>query len=536
MTKLQSKIWDIVLEQKEEALEKKASEIWFNYVNFARARVQLESLRVLSEKEAKELNALCFFSIQKKIRLAVVDENDSRVRTLIDKLKWQWYNVNINLCTQESMDIALKEYDKIRKKSLEKELKVDETKEDLKTSVQKDEDNQDVLESDQSHDVLNDLYKKAISFRASDLHIEPGENWVTIRFRVDWVMQKYREIDHDKYLEIVRIIKASSEMILNVNNISQEWQYYFVINDRKIDLRVSVLPTPHWESIVMRILDSKKSQIDYKDLWFLPVQIEIIEETLEKTNWIILTTWPTWSWKTSTLYSLLSSLNSSEKKTITLEDPIEYHLAWVVQSQIGEWFDFAQWLITCLRQDPDIIMLWEIREKNAARTAMQAAITGHLVLSTVHTNSAIEAIFRLKDLWVEKYLIATSLNLIIWQRLIRKSCPHCNVKKKIKADRIEYIKSLNLNIWIDLSKITEEYFSPWCEKCMNTWFIWREVIWEFVVVDSEIRDMIFKEASLNDFKEYLDKKWFISLQAAAIVKAIKGTISFDEAYRVSVSS
>ena len=204
MTKLQSKIWDIVLEQKEEALEKKASEIWFNYVNFARARVQLESLRVLSEKEAKELNALCFFSIQKKIRLAVVDENDSRVRTLIDKLKWQWYNVNINLCTQESMDIALKEYDKIRKKSLEKELKVDETKEDLKTSVQKDEDNQDVLESDQSHDVLNDLYKKAISFRASDLHIEPGENWVTIRFRVDWVMQKYREIDHDKYLEIVK--------------------------------------------------------------------------------------------------------------------------------------------------------------------------------------------------------------------------------------------------------------------------------------------------------------------------------------------
>ena len=532
MWNLQSKIWDINLGQKEEALEKKAKKMWFNYVNFSRVKIQLEALNIIPELVARELSIICFFAVQKKIRIAVVDENDRRVKDYISKLKWEGKNVNINLCSAEGMEIALTQYDKIRK------IKVDDTKleveEDHKVKRDLKEDVTSNWES-WAHEILNDIYKKSIEYRASDIHIEISEDKSLIRFRIDWLMQKYKEIDIEIYKKIVKVIKGNADLILNINSKAQEWQYYFEINDRKIDLRVSILPTPFWESIVLRILDSSKGDIDIEKLGFLPLQLEIINKVLERQNWIILTSWPTWSWKTSTLYSFLARLNTSDKKIITLEDPIEYHLDWLVQSQITEEFDFTQGLISSLRQDPDVIMLWEIREKQSARTAMQAAITWHLVLSTIHTNSALESIFRLKDLWVENYLIATSLSLIIWQRLIRKNCPHCKTKRPIKREHLEYIKSLKLNIWIDISKITEEYFSSGCDKCLNTGFLWREVIWEFLIVDKVIEDLIFKEASVNEFKQYMDEKWFVSLEAAAIIQAIKWIINFDEAYKVVIS-
>lgn len=532
MWELQTKIWDIALEQKEQALEAKAKDIWFGYVNFAHTKVQLEALNIIPLENARELKMVCFFIVQKKIRIALVNEYELWVKDYISKLKWEWYSVNINLCSDESFYIALQYYDKISKKTVEKDLHVEED-----TSVRESEIfSEEKVENTefQGQEFLNTLYKQSIHLNASDLHIEPQEKDVRIRFRIDWILRTYKEIEKDLYHKVIRIIKHEARMVLNQSDKPQDWRYDFIINNRKIDLRVSIIPTPFGESVVTRILDTAKWWIHLDQLGFLPFQLEIINKSLKKTDWILLVTWPTGSWKSSTLYSILWNLNDSESKIITLEDPIEFHLNWVVQSQIGENYSFNDWLKACLRHDPDIIMLWEIRDKLAARTAMQAAITWHLVLSTVHANTALDSLFRLKDLQVEDYLIASSINLIIGQRLIRKNCPNCASQRQITHETHMIISSWEFKKVFDFEPSDIEHYWTWCDKCWNTWYLWRETVAEVMVIDEHIRHMISSNASQIQVNDYLKSKNFMTMPQIALHKALKGITTIEEALRINI--
>ena len=527
MAWLQNKIGDIAQEQKEQALAAKAAELGFGYINFENTSIKLESLSIIPEEIAKDLSIICFFSVQKKIRIAVVNESDIRVKNYIAKLKSEGYSVNINLCTIESLGTALAYFDKTRETKIEKKISLSVDNTENTDTKQKKTDSEFKW-----HDLLNNVYVEALKGRASDIHFEAWEENALVRLRIDWILQDLKQIEPWLYDDVVRIIKHNSNLILNIKNKAQDWQFFIEVDNRKIDFRVSVLPTKHWESVVMRILDSSKNNIDLSSLWFLPIQIDILEKAIQKTDWMTLVTGPTWSWKTSTLYSILNKLKSKDKKLITLEDPIEYAVSDIVQSQIDEHFTFTEGLKACLRHDPDIIMLWEIRNQEAARTAMQASITGHQVLSTVHTNNAVEAFFRLLDLDIEPYLIASSVNLIIAQRLIRRNCPKCVKKRPIKKEHIAYIESLDL--WLDLKEIKEESYSTWCENCSKSWFVWREAIAEFLPMDETIKEMILKGSPVIDFEKYIKKQWFIHIQASAIVKAIKWVTTFAEAFKVNI--
>jgi type IV pilus assembly protein PilB len=329
---------------------------------------------------------------------------------------------------------------------------------------------------------------------------------------------------------------------MNVNYVPQDGRFDFETKKwwkiYKIDVRVNFMPALYWESIVMRFLDSSSWIRSFSEIWFIWASYDILNRNIEKPYWMILVTWPTGSGKSTTLYSILNKLNLPDKKIITLEDPVEYSLPNIQQSQINpdKWYTYAEWLKAILRQDPDIIMVWEIRDLETAKIAINAALTWHLVLSTLHTNTAIEAVSRLINMWVEPFMLAPALNLVIWQRLLRKLC---DCKTSMEANSWEkedikfHLKKIN-NILapkkIDFDgKIFKE---TWCEKCAYDGFSWRIAVVEAFELTDEIKNMIISwSTSLDIF--HLAREWgYLTMQDDAYIKMLKWLTTLDEIRRV----
>ena len=273
---------------------------------------------------------------------------------------------------------------------------------------------------------------------ASDIHIEPFENYCRIRIRIDWVLEElvqYPKSFHDSIISKFKI--ESGQMRPDEKRLPQDARVSAVTQTNKeIDLRANTLPTVWWEKLVMRIVDKSKEIPPLSSLWLEGSNWHIIAKNLAYPNGIILNTWPTGSWKTTTLYSCLSDINKVEVNITTFEDPVENKMLWLNQAQVRSdiWFTFLSWLRSALRQDPDIIMVWEIRDRETLEMAMESSMTWHLVFSTVHTNSAVETITRVTKMGAEPYMIAGTFNLVIAQRLWRKVCPNCGQKVKIKPE------------------------------------------------------------------------------------------------------
>ena len=262
----------------------------------------------------------------------------------------------------------------------------------------------------------------------------------------------------------------------------------------------------------------------------------MVDRAISKRNGLILVTWPTGSWKTTTLYTMASKLNTREKKVITLEDPIEYELPWIVQSEVSEkiWFTFKTWLRALLRQDPDVIMVWEIRDKDTLDTATQASMTWHLVLSTLHTKSAAETLDRILNMWMQPYILASALDTIIAQRLIRKICPHCKREKVRTAMEISLVENMMKEIWMTgLSwKNIKLYEWEWCDKCNNSWYAWRIWIYEIISLNEELRDLIRASATTDEIIRKARDWDFITMKEDWILKAIKWYTTIEEILRV----
>jgi type II secretory ATPase GspE/PulE/Tfp pilus assembly ATPase PilB-like protein len=332
-------------------------------------------------------------------------------------------------------------------------------------------------------------------------------------------------------------LKYSSNLKLNITNIPQDWKYSLNVDwNNKIDVRVSTLPTKYWENVVSRILDNRKNIVDFEQLWFFWMWKRLIENAIKKKNWMILVTWPTWSGKTTTLYTILSTLNIREKKIMTLEDPIEYEVNWIIQSEVNEknWFTFETWLKALLRQDPDIIMVWEIRDYETLNTATSASLTWHLVLSTLHTKSATETLDRIINMWLKPYIVASALDVIIAQRLVRKICPDCKVEKEKKVQEIAIIKTMMDEIWMKWIPIKSMklYEWLWCENCNHSWYKWRIWIFEIINISWNIKELIRASASSDEiFKEARNGN-LITMREDWILKAMKWYISLEELLRV----
>ncbi len=386
----------------------------------------------------------------------------------------------------------------------------------------------------------------AVLGSSSDIHIEPLSSYVRLRYRLDWELREILEYQSFLHSGIVARFKIMSDLKIDESRVPQDWRISTTIEWKSLDLRVSTLPTVHWEKIVMRIVDKSKKIPELTSLGIEWQNLELIKKAISLPNGIILTSGPTGSGKSTTLYSILTKLNKIDVNIMTLEDPVENQVDWISQSQVkpGIWYTFAYWLRTALRQDPDIIMVWEMRDKETVDIAIEASLTGHLVLSTIHTNNSAETITRMINMEVQPFLIPASVNLIIAQRLVKRLCKHCMKKislsevwkatlVKIKnAINITNRKELEARVW-DKLKSPCFYEPVWCEKCDNMWYKWRIWLYEVLEITSWVKEMILSWASAYNINKQAIKDGMISLEQDWIIKALNWETSLEEVYRVS---
>lgn len=392
------------------------------------------------------------------------------------------------------------------------------------------------LKLQKTDDALRDITIWALFLWSSDVHYEAFEDYVVLRFRIDGILVDIFRLTHKEYKLILERLKYSSSLKLNVTDIPQDWKYSMKIEDKDIDVRISTLPVWKNENVVSRILDNSNSVVDFDELGFFWTTKRILEKSISKKNGMILVTWPTGSGKTTTLYTILSELNTREKKIITLEDPIEYAMDWIIQSEVNEkkWFTFQTWLRSLLRQDPDIIMVWEIRDYETLETATQASLTGHLVLSTLHTKSAADTLDRITNMWLKPYIIASSLDTIVAQRLVRKICPHCKCEKEKSPQDQALVESMMNDIWMSskMANAVKLYKWTWCEKCNNSWYHWRIWLYEIISLTEKLRVMIREEATTDEIIKEARKNDMITMKEDWILKAIKWYTTIEEILRV----
>ena len=384
---------------------------------------------------------------------------------------------------------------------------------------------------------VSDIFRDALEKRASDIHIEPTEHFLLIRFRIDWDFIIIDKVHRDNISAIVTRLKVLSKIKIDENKKPQDWKiaYFDETANKKIDIRLSTFPTNYWEKVVMRILKPDASLTNIKALWLIDVNLEKVSEALKSKYWIILVAWPTWSWKSTTLFWVLKNFNPLDYNISTLEDPIEYDIEFVNQSQVRPdiWYTFASWLRTLVRQDPDIIMVWEIRDKETATLAVEAALTWHLVLSTIHTNSATWTIQRLINMWVEPFLLASAMKMVISQRLWKRICNNCKVEDEISDSKRKKIKEFLSNI-MDPDEIDQITFYKWawCEKCNSTWYKWRLWIHEVLIVEDYLEPMMLNKESANVMRDKAVEHWMVTIVQDAILKAALWETTIEEALKL----
>lgn len=392
------------------------------------------------------------------------------------------------------------------------------------------------LKNQKTDDALRDITIWALFLWSSDIHYEVFETYIVVRFRIDGILVDIFNLSEKEYKLILERLKYSSNLKLNITNIPQDWKYSMKIDTKEIDVRVSTLPVWKLENVVTRILDNSNTVIDFDKLGFFWTTKRFLEKAISKKNGMILITWPTGSWKTTTLYTILSRLNTRDRKVITLEDPVEYKMDWVVQSEVDEskWFTFKSWLKALLRQDPDVIMVWEIRDLDTLEIATQASLTWHLVLSTLHTKSAADSLDRIINMWLKPYILASALDTIVAQRLVRKICPHCKAEKEKTSEEQALIEAMMKDTWMSpiLARWVKLYEWKWCEHCNNSGFLWRIWIYEIISLNEDLKNLIRNGSSVEEIIREARKGDFISMKEDWILKTIKGFTTIEEILRV----
>lgn len=380
---------------------------------------------------------------------------------------------------------------------------------------------------------VDNLLKQAISTKASDIHVEPLDKYGIIRIREDGILSEVDKVEKNFYPAVVSRIKVLSNLDIAERRLPQDGKFRIKTKDKNIDVRVSTLPTIYGEKVVMRILDKSNLLLNIEDLGFTSQEVKIYKEALSKSYGMILVTGPTGSGKTTTLYSGLNYINTPDKNITTVEDPVEYELKGInqvnVKPQIG--LTFANILRSILRQDPDIILVGEIRDKETAEIAIHAALTGHLVLSTLHTNDATSSISRLVHMGIEPILISSSLVLIMAQRLVRCICQNCKQEEKVDSSVISFLEK---KLGISIDKNTKFYKGKGCDICKKTGYKGRSVVCEMLKLDEEIKYMIVENKSEIEIKEKAISNGMMTLQQSAFQKAKLGITTLDEVIKLMI--
>jgi general secretion pathway protein E len=398
---------------------------------------------------------------------------------------------------------------------------------------------EDVLDLDEKAPavkLVHAMLLQAIRQRASDIHVEPGETSVRVRFRIDGVLYDRVTLPKEVHEGVASRIKVMGRMDIAERRLPQDGGVTIRVGDRRVDLRIATLPSQHGERVVMRLLDKTQGLLTLEGLGFSPEDLARVKRLLELLHGIILVTGPTGSGKTTSLYAMLSTLNSADLNIITLEDPIEYQVAGVTQTQVSvkKGLTFAKGLRSIVRQDPDIIMVGEIRDLETATIAIQSSLTGHLVFSTLHTNDAPSSITRLLDLGVEPYLAASSVNAILAQRLARTVCAKCRTYEPLDraAARVRGWSEEDL-AFLEGRGVTQTARGKGCPDCFGTGFSGRTAIFELLPVTEEIRDLIGRRATAGEIKRAGLAKGFMTLRKDGLRRVAAGLTTLEEVWSVT---
>lgn len=374
----------------------------------------------------------------------------------------------------------------------------------------------------------NYIIQTAVKEGASDIHIEPGEKKLKVRFRIDGVLFEMMNPPVAMAPALTSRLKIMAGLDISERRVPQDGRIRCTVQGRKLDLRVSTIPTPVGEKTVMRILDTRSINVELEQLGFDEATLEIWKGQIRQPHGIVLVTGPTGSGKTTTLYASLRTLDKNKLNISTVEDPVEYHLDGITQTQthakIG--MTFARALKALLRQDPDVIMLGEIRDEETAHTAVQAALTGHLVLSTLHTNDAPSSITRLVNIGLEPFLVGAAVNSVLAQRLVRKLCAHCKAHAEPSEEMTEYLAMQGMNA-------RDMWSAVGCDKCRNTGYAGRVGIYELLAVDDQLRDVIARNPNVSEFRRMCLERGMVSLQSDGMRKVADGLTSIQEVMRVT---
>ncbi|KKS19225.1 MAG: Type IV-A pilus assembly ATPase PilB [Parcubacteria group bacterium GW2011_GWC1_41_7] len=545
--KEEEEVFQKIKNDEEEDISKRlAHALGLRYIEVGFRRVDPDALRIIPEAIAKKLKIIGIEKRMNSLVVGVINPTSAEINQYIQELTNQGFIVTKGIISESSFHKALEEYRFIKEKKV-RYLEGLDIQEAILTKVSEEIKGIDDLKKiiaqiakENPFVILEYLLSGASTLGASDIHMEPSEHEILVKYRIDGVLVVVAQFPKNIYVLIKNRIKLAAKLLVNVENKPQDGKFSILLKDLTIDIRLSTIPSAYDETIVMRLLDPRSIVVDLKDMGFRTDDYEIMKRTIELPNGLILNTGPTGSGKTTTLYAILNKIKRPEIKIITVEDPIEYHMDGISQTQVDarHGYTFASGLRSILRQDPDIILIGEIRDNETAEIAINSALTGHLVLSTLHTNDSLGAIPRLLNLKVEKTLIPPSLRLIIAQRLVRRICTSCgklvsppeDLKKKI-LDIIANIPQ-HAKANIDVSNIQIYESGGGCEACHKSGYKGRVGVFELLRVTPAIEQVVYETPSEIKLFEVARKEGFVTLKEDGVLKLLQKLTTVEEIGRV----
>jgi len=526
------------------------------YLDLSKTIINTDALRLIPPEEARRAGVATFKLSGKNLSLAIISPDRDGAQEIIDSLKGKNFNLAIYIVSEPGLKSAWEKYEEISQSARSRAGLIEISSESIAEFTQKFKTLKDIevelkAESDlaQKHGGISGLLEIIMAgglvTEASDIHLEPEQEDIRLRYRLDGVLEDVASFPTKIYPQVISRLKLVSGMKLNVKKNSQDGRFSIVLKNIEIEIRASVIPSAYGESVVMRILNPETINVTFAKLGIEPQLFEVFSREIHKPNGLILLTGPTGSGKTTTLYSFLREVNSTESKIITIEDPIEYHLEGINQTQVNrqQGYTFLSGLRSALRQDPDIIMVGEIRDPETAKIAVQSSLTGHLVFSTLHTNNAQGAIPRLIDLGLNPKIITSALTLSIAQRLLRKLCEACKQEKdpepweKGLIDKVlESIKKKRPELipagWGTAGQAGKLYKNIGCAKCHGTGFKGREGIFEAIVMDDAVAQATIINPNEKEIKISAIPQKILDMRQDGVLKVVRGETTIGEMGRV----
>lgn len=541
-TKFASKMKQMQKNELEKITAEHAAELGLQYIDLSAFPVPSEALKTIPQTLAIEKQTICFYSTPEELRIGILEPTEENKEFSFQLGEKHHAKILTYLISKNSFEHIVKLYANLPIiKPVSKDINItDADIEHFQESIDSLQSLQDQFNNISISDILTLIIASALKMNASDIHVEAEEKGIAVRYRLDGVLQDVATLPIDQWKKFISRIKLLAGLKININDKPQDGRITLKLESDSLDVRVSTMPTVYGESVVMRILYSGAAGVTFDELGLRDEAYERLKREIMRPNGMIITTGPTGSGKTTTMYAVLRLLNKPGVKIITLEDPVEIKMEGVNQSQVDESHDytFAKGLRSLLRQDPDICMVGEIRDLETAEIAIQSALTGHLMLSTIHTNSAAGAIPRFLSMGVKPFLLAPALNSIIGQRLVRRICDNCIEELPLTPEQSTRVKELLTTLpAVEKEKINLDnlhfYHGKGCDKCNDLGYRGRVGIYEILIMNKEIEQLILSgKISEYTLQEIAVKNGMITMVQDGLLKALDKMTTVEEIFRV----